>query len=235
MPLRFSGACYTKCNIGLVKNQQKFHREARILATIGMDKLFFATITEDEKGEETYGTPKQLAKAISADLTIDLAEANLFADDGLAYVVKDFKSGTLVIGTDDLPTPVVQELTGAEVDDNGVLISSSENEGKPVAIGFRAAKPGGTYRYFWLYRVKFAFPSTNLKTKGDTISFQTPSITGTIMRRNKLDGQGKHPWKAEVTEGETGVVQTVIDAWYDEVYEPVYAAAAPNDASGEQQ
>jgi len=199
------------------------------MATIGMDRLYYATITEDDKGDETFGTPVQMAKAINADITIDLAEANLFADDGLAYVVKDFKSGTLVLGVDDLPTPVVQELTGAEVDDNGVLISASENEGKPVAVGFRAAKPNGIYRYFWFYRVKFSFPSANLQTKGDTINFQTPSISGTIMRRNKLDGQGNHPWKAEATEKDAGVSQAIIDDWYKEVYEPSFSAAGTGD------
>ena len=34
-------------------------------------------------------------------------------------------------------------------------------------------------------------------TKGDSITFSTPTIEGTILRRNKVDAQGKHPWKAE--------------------------------------
>lgn len=33
------------------------------MATIGMDKLFYSKITEDDNGEETYGTPVSLAKA----------------------------------------------------------------------------------------------------------------------------------------------------------------------------
>lgn len=33
------------------------------MATIGLDKLFYASITEDKDGNETYGTPVQLAKA----------------------------------------------------------------------------------------------------------------------------------------------------------------------------
>jgi len=57
------------------------------MATIGMDKLYYAKITEDSNGEETYGVPISMAKAIRADITIELAEANLFADDGLAYVI----------------------------------------------------------------------------------------------------------------------------------------------------
>lgn len=32
------------------------------MATIGLDKLYYAKITEDENGDETYATPKLLAK-----------------------------------------------------------------------------------------------------------------------------------------------------------------------------
>ena len=105
-----------------------------------------------------------------------------------------------------------------------MLISTSEDGGAPVAIGFRAQKANGKYRYFWLYRVKFGIPATNLATKGDSITFSTPTIEGTVLRRNKLDGQGKHPWKAEVNEGDEGVTSTVINSWFNEVYEPTFAA-----------
>jgi phi13 family phage major tail protein len=135
------------------------------MATIGLDKLYYAKITESEDGEETYGLPAQLAKAIKADLSIELAEAVLYADDGAAEVIKDFKSGTLSLGVDDIGVTAAQDLTGAITDDNGVLISASENTGVPVAVGFRAMKPDGKYRYFWLYKVKFSIPATNLQTK----------------------------------------------------------------------
>lgn len=192
------------------------------MATIGMDKLYYSKITEDANGIETYAVPVLLARAIKADLTVELAESTLYADDGAAYVIKDFKSGNLSLGVDDIGVTAAQDLTGAVVDSNGVLISSSENEGTPVAIGFRALKPNNKYRYFWLYRVKFGVPSTNLQTKGDNITFQTPTIEGTVMRRNKPDGMDKHPWKAEVTEGDSGVSEATITEWYTQVYEPVY-------------
>lgn len=194
------------------------------MATIGMDKLYYAKITEGTDGDETYGTPTQLAKAIKADLTIDLAEATLYADDGEAYVIKNFKSGKLSMGVEDIGVKAAQDLTGAVVDDNGVLVSASENEGSAVAVGFRALKPNGKYRYFWLYRVKFGVPAANLQTKGDSITFQTPTIEGTVMRRNKADGKGNHPWKSEVTEGDAGVADATITGWYAQVYEPVYTA-----------
>ena len=192
------------------------------MATIGLDKLFYAKITEDKDGNETYAAPVQLAKAMTADLSVELAEATLYADDGASEIVKEFKSGTLSLGVDDLGGAVASDLTGSTIDNNGVVISTAEDGGTPVAVGFRAKKSNGKYRYFWLYRIKFGIPATALATKGDSITFNTPTIEGTIMRRNKVDGKGKHPWKAEVTEGDSGVTAATITNWYKEVYEPSY-------------
>jgi len=195
------------------------------MATIGLDRLYYAKITEGENGEETYATPTPLAKAISAELSVELAEAILYADDGAAEIVKEFKNGTLALGIDDIGSTVASDLTGATIDDNHVLISTSEDGGTPVAVGFRAKKANGKYKYYWLYKVKFGIPATNLATKGDSITFSTPTIEGTIMRRNKMDAKGKHPWKAEVTEGDTEVAAETITNWYKNVYEPSFASA----------
>ena len=195
------------------------------MATIGLDKLYYAKITEDDAGEETYGTPTQLAKAMTADLSVELNEATLYADDDAAEIVKEFKSGTLSLGIDDIGNTVASDLTGATIDANKVVVSASEDGGEPVAVGFRAKKSNGKYRYYWLYRVKFGIPATNLATKGDSITFSTPTIEGTILRRNKADAFSKHPWKAEVTEGDTGVTASVIADWYKQVYEPVKTAS----------
>lgn len=192
------------------------------MATIGLDKLYYATITDDENGDEIYGTPTQLAKAISAELSVELAEATLYADDGAAEIVKEFKNGTISLGVDDIGSTTAAALTGVTVDKNNVVVSNSEDGGDPVAVGFRAKKSNGKYKYYWLYRVKFGIPATNLATKGDSITFSTPTIEGTVLRRNKPDTSGKHPWKAEVTEGDKDVPASVISSWYTEVYEPDY-------------
>jgi len=199
------------------------------MATIGLDKLFYAKITEDESGSETYGTPIKLAKAISAGLSVELAEATLYADDGAAEIVKEFKNGALSLGVDDIGTEAASDLTGASVDENGALISTSEDGGDPVAVGFRARKANGKYKYFWLYRVKFGIPSTELATKGDSITFSTPTIEGTVLRRNKPDGKGNHPWKAEITEDGTPAIKAIIDSWYTTVYEPKYSNSGASE------
>lgn len=193
------------------------------MATIGLDKLYYARITEDEQGIETYDTPTPLAKAISAELSVELAEAILYADDGASEIVKEFKSGTITLDVDDIGATVAADLIGARVDGNKVLISATEDGSTGVAIAFRAAKANGTYRYFWLYRVKFAVPATSLTTKSDSIEFSTPEIEGTILRRSKPDSAGKHPWKAEADEATA--TASVITDWYNAVYEPSFGSA----------
>ena len=186
--------------------------------------LYSVTVAGISSRKATYATPVPLAKAMTAELSIELAEATLYADDGASEIVKEFQSGTLTLGIDDIGTAVAEDLTGAKIDSNKVLISAGEDGGCPVAVGFRAKKSNGKYRYFWLYRVKFGIPATNLTTKGESIEFSTPSIEGTVTRRNKPDTQGKHPWKAEVNEDDTEVKATTISNWYKQVYEPVYSA-----------
>lgn len=50
-----------------------------------------------------------------------------------------------------------------------------------------------------------------------------------MYRRNKLDGQGKHPWKAEANEGDADLPASVISGWFSQVYEPTFAAPANTD------
>jgi len=197
------------------------------MATIGLDSLYYAKITEDQNGIETYGTPKVLAKAMKAELSVELIEAILYADDGASEVVKEFNSGTLSLGIDDIGSLVAQDLTGCKIDSNNVVVSRSEDGGSPVAVGFRAKKSNGKYRYFWLYRVIFSVPATSLATKGDSITFSSPTIEGMVFRRNKEDSDHKHPWKAEVTEGDNGVAASTITSWFSTVYEPNFTPVTP--------
>jgi phi13 family phage major tail protein len=208
------------------------------MATIGLDRMYFAPITEDSDGNETFGTPERLAKAMTVEMEIEVLEATLYADDGPAESVKEFGTGTITLGVDDIGVNTAEKLTGAQIDENHVVISQSEGGGKPVALGFRAKKSNNTYRYYWLYRVIFGIPATNLTTKGEEITFSTPTIEGTILRRNRLDGNGRHPWKAEVNEDDTSVPRSTITGWYSQVYEPSFPATPtisittqPQDAS----
>ena len=111
------------------------------MATIGLDKLYYATITEaQDTGEETYGTPKKLAEAISVELSVESAEGSLYADDKVSESVREFSGGTISINTNDIAPADLAHILGATVDKNGVVIQTAEDSPKPVALGFRAKK-----------------------------------------------------------------------------------------------
>ena len=111
--------------------------------------------------------------------------------------------------------------------DVGWAIIDYLKNGRPVSdapeIFLRAVAPYESLQNFDNILIKH-IPTTNLATKGESITFFTPTIEGTIMRRNKVDGRNKHPWKAEVTDGDTKVSAEIITNWYKSVYEPEYSA-----------
>lgn len=61
-----------------------------------------------------------------------------------------------------------------------------------VAVGFRAKKTGGKYRYVWLLKAKFKVPSEKYETKGESIKFNTPDIEASFTTRKK-----DNLWKAD--------------------------------------
>ena len=83
------------------------------MATIGLRDLYRAPITVGDDGTETYGTPVRMAKAISAELSVEVAEAILYADDGADEIVKEFVSGELTLNVNDLLPADLSALLGA--------------------------------------------------------------------------------------------------------------------------
>ena len=84
------------------------------------------------------------------------------------------------------------ELLGQAVDKNSVVWAGKEDEPPYVAVGFRAKKTGGKYRYVWLLKAKFKVPSEKYETKGESIKFNTPDIEASFTTRKK-----DNLWKAD--------------------------------------
>ena len=80
------------------------------MATIGLDKLYYAEVTIGEDGYESYGTPTKLAEAMTAEMSVEVASATLYADDKASEVLKEFTSGTLTLGVKDIGKEVASIL-----------------------------------------------------------------------------------------------------------------------------
>lgn len=178
------------------------------MATVGLKDLYMAKITETS-GAETFGTPERLAKAIKAEISVEVAEGILYADDAADEIIKEFVKGTIKLTVNDLEPEKVAALLGQTIDDNKVIFAGDTDEPPYIALGFRAKKAsGGKYRYIWLYKVKFKVPSENFETKGDGINFATPELEGEFIKCSN----GK--WKADYTGLPT---DTVASGWFSAV------------------
>lgn len=185
--------------------------------TLGLKDLYYAVCTEEEEGVETYAAPKKLAEAMSADLSVKTATADLYADDALSESAKEFTNGTLKLGIKDLTPETIAKVLGQTVDQNKVVWAGGDDEPPFLAIGFRAAKTGGKYRYIWLLKCKFEVPGEKYETKGESIKFNTPEITANFYKRKK-DGK----WKADFVGLEKDKAATT---WFTTVPEPAETMA----------
>lgn len=170
------------------------------MATIGLRDLYRAPITIGTSGAEEYGTPVRMAKAISAELSVEVAEAILYADDGADEVVKEFVSGEITLNVNDLLPADLAALLGQKQDTDKVVYGSDSDEAPYTAIGFRAKKAGGTYKYIWLYKVKFAIPDETTPRRA-TVS--------NLLRRRSSDSLSSVPTDC----GRLNTSQSLRTAW----------------------
>ena len=142
--------------------------------TLGLKDLYYAVCTEAD-GAESYGTPKKMAEAMSADLSVKTADGSLYADDTLSESVTEFASGTLKLGIKDLTPEVLAELLGQAVDKNSVVWAGKEDEPPYVAVGFRAKKTGvNTVTYGCLKQnLKYRLKSTKQRARVSSLTRRT--------------------------------------------------------------
>ncbi|MFS1511754.1 major tail protein [Chengkuizengella sp. SCS-71B] len=180
---------------------------------IGLKNIHVAEMLTDNETETTYDTPKRLALAIEAKIKPNVNTATLYADDGPAATDSSLGEIEVELNIDSLPTEMQEFLLGHTVNAEGVLIKKSDDQAPYVALGFNSPTSDGQNQYVWLYKGKFELPEANYKTKGESIEYQTPTITGKFIKR-----EFDNAWKATVMSGDAGVSATVIMNWFTGVY-----------------
>lgn len=179
------------------------------MATIGLSKPYYAIYAE-AGGVVSYSDGAVMGKATEANISIETTEDNnLYGDNGLAETDRRFANGTLTLSTTDLSQEVSkailglteQAITGIDgVTDTSVkeLVYDDTQVTPYLGVGFIIKKKvNGVYKWrgVVLPKVMFSVPEDAATTQGESIEWQTPELTGTIMR----DDSATHVWKKEAT------------------------------------
>ena len=152
------------------------------MAKIGLNNFRYSILTEASDGTPSYNGATKPAKAVSCSVSITNNEAKLFADDSLAESDTSFQSGSVTIGIDDEDLVTMATLLGHEIS-NGEIVRNSNDIAPYVGLGRVVVKMvGGVYKYKveFLKKVKFAEPSQDDATKGESLEFSTSELQGTI-------------------------------------------------------
>jgi phi13 family phage major tail protein len=153
------------------------------MAQIGLTNLWYGILTEGADGTPSYGGAKSFGKAVSAKVDVSNNDAKLYADDALAESDSSFQSGKVTLGVADDDMTVFSEILGHKVDELGGEMTRNADDVAPyVGLGRVVTKLVNGKRVYkgeFLFKVKFAEPSQEDETKGDSVDFKTPEIEGT--------------------------------------------------------
>lgn len=188
------------------------------MAKVGMRRARYCvvTVTTEDSGKEveSYGEVKTFSKAIRANTSVNAAQADLYADDGLAETASEFIDGSLTFEGDDLEDDVEAEVTGATVTESGDLENGGDDMAPYLRFGFivrRYKSNKSQYRGVIFPKLKFDPLPDDYETKGQSIVFKTVSLTAKFL----MNAAGK--WRIKSKWMDT---EAAADTWLDTNIKP---------------
>lgn len=160
------------------------------MAYVGLRHIIMAPWTKDN----TYGQKFGFGKAIGLQITPNYAEGSLFADDKQAEYDKEFSYADVTLNTNTIPTEAHTTMFGhSKATDTEEITYKSGDQSAYVGMAWISVEKVDGVRKFignFIYKVKFSEPSEDYATKGESIEYKTPSISGRAI------AQDDEQWKA---------------------------------------
>ena len=148
------------------------------MAKIGLRKPIVAKYDRNTK---SYSDGFQYSHAVSVNITPNYAEASLYGDDMQVEYEKTFNNAAVSLGTTSTPVKAAETVFGHTVNEDGEVLYNATDEPNYVGVGFISPeKVDGETKYSAavITCVKFADSAENFTTKGDTLTFNTPTVEG---------------------------------------------------------
>jgi phi13 family phage major tail protein len=151
-------------------------------SVVGIDNVYFALVTEDSADAYTTGTPVSLAPVATMTAKPVTSQEMQYADnqayDAFASEAETDHEYTFT----NVPPETLATLTGKYFDATTGRVIDVNGIPPYVAIGFRALKSNGKYRYYWYHKVQFVAPEEGADTKADKITPKTLKMTAKALQ-----------------------------------------------------
>ena len=178
-------------------------------------------IAKYDPATNTYSGAFKCGKAVNTAVTPNYNETPFYADNEQTENVAEFKNGALTLGVDRMPLRAPSVMFGHTVNENGEEVSKTSDSASYCGYGFITAEMlDGVkkYRACFLYKVQFKEGEESYETKGDSIVFKNPSLSGVIM--SNADGE----WRIKSPYFDT---EAEADAWIQVLINVLEKCATP--------
>ena len=161
------------------------------MANIGLRHLAVAKLSAHTPGAEpTYSAGVVMGKGIEANLTITRNNNPLYADDVIAEDDNGITAMSIEVRAADLENDVRVYMLGLLEKETGSGTSTvteyhdTDKAADYVGFGYvrwRRVDGVDKFQAYWYYKVLFSEESENATTKGESIEWGTPTVTGRVM------------------------------------------------------
>ena len=172
--------------------------------------LAYPTIAKLDVQTGTYSKGFHCGKAVSTDITPNYNEGQIYGDNELAEYAKEFKDADVNLNVTVLPIDAADTVFGHTVSaEDNTITYNAEDSANYVGYGFYANEMVNNKKSFVavvLPKVKFTEAAESYTTKGDSLEFKSPNISGKAYPDNSLN------WKYRQVFATAAEAQ----AWIDE-------------------
>lgn len=164
------------------------------MANFGLSRPIIAKL---DPATGKYVKAIKCGNAINTSVTPNYNKASLYADNVQQEEISEFKNASVELGVDRLQVEAAPIIFGHTVSEDGAETSKSDDMGSYVGYGFNTAEIiSGVrkYRACLLTKVKFEEGAESFQTKGDSIQFSTPTLSGTATENEKKEWRKKSPY-----------------------------------------
>ena len=172
------------------------------MARIGFKQAKYNKIVGGTYAQLTDSKVPVFEKVVDEKFAPEYNSAELYANDGLAESDYSFKKGTLSLTVADDDDKLCAELLG-NTDEDGEVTSNVGDAAPEFGYGHIIPKlVGGArkYKVEFFPRVKFTKVTSDNKTRGEGVEFNTTAIEGTVFPlESALNGLKAGDWEKHKT------------------------------------
>mgnify|MGYP002520822786 CR=1 FL=1 len=188
------------------------------MASIGCNNFHFAVMTTEETKtaaptyDDTTGMTA-IPNLVKVDVQPQTNSATNYGDNGPVLTATSLGEITVNVETVDIEPAILAKILGHTYDEAKKTIVYNANDVAPyVAIGFASQlNDGSKTKFVKLFKGKFQEPTDEPQTKGASIEFKNPTITGKFVMLNNNKN-----WKL-VQYADNDEVDTVATAFFKTV------------------